>query len=549
MGLINYTPEGTKRKQFHIDIRSTITGIAAVFTLLSIIALFIINISNMEAMNLEIAVFMGEEKLKGDMMHFESMLKNEYGVLRLQDGSLVNEQGISLVYRDDLINHLSQDLGIEAAIFIRENNDYRRIVTSTVDSSGERAENIFLGPESAAYMSVQSGMDYAGKDVILGNDYLTAYRPVFQPDAGEVIGILFVGVKMAAIQNIITQESDMRSIKAVTIRTGLIMLGTLLAVTLITILLRISAEKNLAEERVRIIFDAMPLGANIHKRNFGFIDCNENVLNLFGLSGKQEYFDKFWQLSPEYQPDGRLSSEKRDEYIDKAFSEGYCRFEWMHQKLNGEPISCEITLVRVMYNNEFVLAAYVRDLRELKQMMEEIKQRENLLNTVNSATNILLSINDEKSFEYSLLKSFELVGRFLNVDRVQIWRNEVIDGELHFIHRYEWLSEYGRSCLPVPIGLHFPYSAKPEWETLFLRGGYINAPLSGLPEDDRAFLSPYGMKSIVIIPIFLERQITVDRRQATVDRRHVAVDRRQMAGDGQQATDNRRQANLTGGRR
>jgi signal transduction histidine kinase/CheY-like chemotaxis protein len=115
-----------------------------------------------------------------------------------------------------------------------------------------------------------------------------------------------------------------------------------------------------------------------------------------------------------------------------------------------------------------------------------------------------LSGSDEKSFEASLIKSFELVGHYLSVDRVQIWCNEVIGGELHFVHRYEWLSDYGLNSVQIPIGLHFPYSSKPEWESLFLRGGYINSALSGLPEEDRVFLDSYEMKSIVIIPMFLE---------------------------------------------
>ncbi|MDR2597939.1 MAG: response regulator [Treponema sp.] len=263
-------------------------------------------------------------------------------------------------------------------------------------------------------------------------------------------------------------------------------------------------EHNEADERMRIMFDAMPLCANIHNKNFDFFDCNKGAISLFGFSSKQEYIDNFHKLSPEYQPDGSLSSKKSDEYRLKAFDEGYCRFEWMHQKLNGEPILCEVTLVRVKYKDEFVLIAYIRDLRELKQMMEEIEQREKLLNTVNNVANVLLSINNYETFEASLFKSFELVGHCLEVDRVQIWRNEVIENELHFVHRFEWLSDNGLNCKPVPIGLHFPYSKKPEWKNLFLLGKYINAPISVLPEDDQNFLNSYEMKSIVIIPMFLE---------------------------------------------
>jgi PAS domain-containing protein len=281
------------------------------------------------------------------------------------------------------------------------------------------------------------------------------------------------------------------------IRFILIILGIMLASGLSAILLNIVAARDKADERMRVMFNTMPLGASYHDRNFNFLDCNQSIMNLFGLSNKQEYFDRFYDLLPEYQPDGRPSRETADELVRKTFADGYCRFEWLHQNLSGEPIPCEMVLVRVMHKDDFMIIAYTRDLRE-------IRHRENLLNTVNSVANVLLSVKDEKLFETSLIKSFELVGNCLDVDRVQIWRNEVIDGELHFVNRYEWLSEYGRNSAAVPIGLHFPYSLKPKWKSLFLRGAHINTPLSGLPEDDQAFLSSYGMKSIVIIPMFLE---------------------------------------------
>jgi len=281
------------------------------------------------------------------------------------------------------------------------------------------------------------------------------------------------------------------------IRTVLIALGTALVILFVAILLRNSAERKKAEERMLVIFNSMPFGANIHNDDFSYFECNESALNLFGLSGKQEYLDKFFQLSPEYQPDGILSSEKMAEFDGKTLTDGYCRFEWTHRKLNGELIPCEIILVRVNFDNEFYIAGYIRDLTELKQ-------RERLLNMVNNAAGVLLSISDEKLFETSLLKSLELVGSCMDIDRLQIWCNEEINGELHFVHRYEWLSDYGRSSVPVPIGLHFPYSSRPEWESLLNRGEYINSPLSGLPESDRNFLNSYGMKSIVIIPMFVE---------------------------------------------
>jgi signal transduction histidine kinase/DNA-binding response OmpR family regulator len=135
---------------------------------------------------------------------------------------------------------------------------------------------------------------------------------------------------------------------------------------------------------------------------------------------------------------------------------------------------------------------------------KDLKKQTRLLDTVNTAAAILLSGNADTNFETILLKSFDLVGRCLDVDRVQIWRNEIIDDDCHFVLRYEWLSDVGKKCIQIPYGLHFSYSMRKEWEELFLSGGCINSPLSGLPERDRDFLSHYEMKSIVVIPMFLE---------------------------------------------
>jgi signal transduction histidine kinase/DNA-binding response OmpR family regulator len=99
------------------------------------------------------------------------------------------------------------------------------------------------------------------------------------------------------------------------------------------------------------------------------IDCNQEAVKLFGLSSKQEYKDIFHRLSPEYQPDGRQSMETALDEVKKTFVMGYNRFEWLHQTINGEPVPCEVTLVRSELNGQKVVLAYARDLREQKKML------------------------------------------------------------------------------------------------------------------------------------------------------------------------------------
>ena len=142
----------------------------------------------------------------------------------------------------------------------------------------------------------------------------------------------------------------------------------------------------------------------------------------------------------------------------------------------------------------------------IAQNQETLKYREKLLTTIKHAAEVLLTSSDEESME-ALMAGMELVGRCTDADRVQIWLNEVIDGELHFVMRYEWLSEVGKQKTEVPIGLKASYSSRPRWLEMFLSSESMNGPLSTLPEDDAAFLSPYEMISIVNIPLFLDNEL------------------------------------------
>ena len=170
-------------------------------------------------------------------------------------------------------------------------------------------------------------------------------------------------------------------------------LGATFAVVLIIILIRIDLAKDKSDEqnrrkdallldmeklreadkRTQIMLDATPLGCKLWDRDLNVIECNQEAVHLFNLSDKQEFLNRFFDLSPEYQPDGILTKDKAAILVKKAFDEGRCQFEWMHQKPNGEPIPCEVTLVRVKHKEDFAVAGYIRDLREYKLMMSQLQ--------------------------------------------------------------------------------------------------------------------------------------------------------------------------------
>ena len=226
----------------------------------------------------------------------------------------------------------------------------------------------------------------------------------------------------------------------------LVALGVLLAIILSAILLSIVAGRKKAEERTKVMLDSIPIVANFWDKNHQNIDCSQEALKLFGLSSKSEYINNFFDLSPEYQPDGRLSKEKALYYISRAFNEGYCRLDWLHRRLTGELIPCEITLVRAKYENDYIVCGYTRDLRELKTMMNKLREADECTQVLFDATPLSCFMIDNK---FNIVECNQEVVRLFGLSNKQEFINRVFDlfpeyqpsGELSRDRHNKYISE------------------------------------------------------------------------------------------------------------
>jgi methyl-accepting chemotaxis protein len=201
-------------KNNKISLLLKLSAVYSVLLILAILAMSIISINSVENSSREASILMARNKLDGDIVFFEYMLNREYGRLNYSNNDLLDEQGNSLRHDYRQIDQIANSLGIHATIFVRENQDFRRLTTSIIDSSGQRVVDTFLGAGSAAFNPVMSGNDFIGIAVILGNDYFSKYRPIFAANSREVIGIIFIGIEMTAIDEYIIGT---RSSKIITI--------------------------------------------------------------------------------------------------------------------------------------------------------------------------------------------------------------------------------------------------------------------------------------------------------------------------------------------
>ena len=139
------------------------------------------------------------------------------------------------------------------------------------------------------------------------------------------------------------------------------------------------AEKN---EFNRVMFGSAPIGLTIFDDNHNIIDCNDAILNMHGGITKDYYINHFFQLFPEFQPDGERSEDRVYEYLKRAFEGETVKVEWLHQTLQGELVPCEITVTPVKAGVEKaggkqIALAYTYDLRHVKNLETELDGAKN----------------------------------------------------------------------------------------------------------------------------------------------------------------------------
>ena len=136
-----------------------------------------------------------------------------------------------------------------------------------------------------------------------------------------------------------------------------------------------------SEEKYKILFvssaDAI---MTLEPPSWRFTSGNPATVKMFNTKDEKEFtYLGPWQLSPEKQLDGQLSSEKAKAMIMKAMKEGSNFFEWTHKRYKGGDFPTTVLLTRIEKSGKKFLQATVRDITEQKKSEEKIKKARNEL--------------------------------------------------------------------------------------------------------------------------------------------------------------------------
>ena len=129
-----------------------------------------------------------------------------------------------------------------------------------------------------------------------------------------------------------------------------------------------------------------------------FIKCNKTLVRMLKCGDSDTLLDMYPDdLSPKYQPDGALSSEKASKMMLLALKEGQHNLEWVYKRANGEEFWAEITINKIEVDGKNLLHVISRDIsnrkntelalyelnqnleKRIQEAIEETHQREKII--------------------------------------------------------------------------------------------------------------------------------------------------------------------------
>lgn len=161
-----------------------------------------------------------------------------------------------------------------------------------------------------------------------------------------------------------------------------------------------------SEKKYKSLFFNSP-EAYLIVRDGIFIECNNASEDLIGGDWSAIIGKTPDQISPEYQPNGKKSSEYVKEVIDEAFRTGKNSFEWFHKRIDGTIFLAQIHLAIIDYEGDKAIFVTWQNITKQKAEEEQLRK---LSQAVEQYPVSIVITNIEGNIEYANPKARETTG-------------------------------------------------------------------------------------------------------------------------------------------
>jgi PAS domain S-box-containing protein len=229
---------------------------------------------------------------------------------------------------------------------------------------------------------------------------------------------------------------------------------------------------------------------------------NSAWLKLFGYS-LDEVMSKEWDIM-------RIVSAESRQMINEKFKRGIetgprsSRYEMKAVTKDGKEVDLDVSVSVVNWKGEPAYQGIYRDITERKKTIQELKNRDALLEGAAKIAEILMSTSN---LELSINNALGIIGEATKVSRVYIFESNIdsVTNKKLISQRFEWTN--GRVSVElqnpelqnIPIDDFFP-----DWYKTFLSGKVVKNLTKNFPIEIRQLMESQKIVSLLLVPIFVK---------------------------------------------
>ncbi len=147
---------------------------------------------------------------------------------------------------------------------------------------------------------------------------------------------------------------------------------------------------------------------------------------------------------------------------------------------------------------------YVVETTALRQTEAAVQQRDRLFRAVAEATTQLLTAAD---YAAGMNDTLQILGQAIEIDRVYIFENQTNPKtrQTRMNRQFEWVRPLPIMPIRDPVRPNIAQGSGFErWHALLAQGEQVAGLVRNLPADERAWLEPQGILSVLAIPILID---------------------------------------------
>lgn len=160
-----------------------------------------------------------------------------------------------------------------------------------------------------------------------------------------------------------------------------------------------TAQLAASEARFRTLVENAPEAIVVFDGETGrFHFGNEHACRLYGVTADELTRLTPVDVSPEFQPNGRLSSDFALENMRMALAGHTPVFEWLHRHASGKLITSEVRLLRLPAEGKILLRASIIDNTERRRAEQALRESEEKFRALFAASSQGVMLHDENQY-------------------------------------------------------------------------------------------------------------------------------------------------------